>query len=131
MSEITLDGIFYRGFTADITKFRSEDHACIRRTVERLLSTETTATRPGMLLGKIQSGKTKTFLGVVALAFDNDVDVAVIITKGTKALTKQTVMRVKNDFASFIKQDRMQVFDVMEVPATLTGYELNQKIVFV
>ncbi len=131
MSELALSGHFYRGFAADTTKFRSEDHACIRRTVERLLSTETTATRPGMLLGKIQSGKTKTFLGVVALAFDNDVDVAVIITKGTKALTKQTVTRVKNDFASFIKQDRMQVFDVMEVPATLTGYELSQKIVFV
>jgi hypothetical protein len=51
--------------------------------VERLLSTETTADRPGMLLGKIQSGKTKTFLGAVALAFDNGVDIAVVITSTT------------------------------------------------
>ena len=83
-----------------------------------------------MLLGKIQSGKTKTFLGAVALAFDNAVDIAVILTKGTKALSSQTVTRVRNDFASFIAEDRLQVFDIMEVPS-LTGYELSQKLIFV
>jgi hypothetical protein len=127
---LTLDGPFYPRFTGDEARFRSEDHSCIRRTVERLLSTETTVDHPGMLLGKIQSGKTKTFLGVVALAFDNAVDVAVILTKGTRALSSQTVTRVRNDFAAFIREDRLQVFDIMEVPG-LTGYELNQKLIFV
>ena len=55
-------------------------------TVRRLLTVQTSAARPGMLLGKIQSGKTKTFLGAIALAFDNGTDIAVIMTKGTKAL---------------------------------------------
>jgi hypothetical protein len=41
-----------------------------------------------MLLGKIQSGKTKMFLGAIALGFDNGFDVAIILTKGTKALAK-------------------------------------------
>ena len=131
MPQVALNGVFYKKFTEDASKFRSEDHACIRRTVEQLLASQTTADKPGMLLGKIQSGKTKTFLGVVALAFDNDVDVAVVFTKGTKALSKQTVSRIRHDFASFVQQDMLQVFDIMEVPGSLTGYELNQKLVFV
>src|SRR5258706_9351021 len=116
MPTLILDGTFYHRFTADDRRFRSEDHACIRQTVQKLLSTETSADRPGMLLGKIQSGKTKTFLGSVALAFDNGIDVAVVLTKGTKALSKQTVARVRKDFASFISEDLLQVFDIMEVP---------------
>ncbi len=84
-----------------------------------------------MLLGKIQSGKTKTFLGAVALAFDNGFDVAIILTKGTRALTKQTLERVRREFAAFTNQDQLQVFDIMTIPGTLTGYELSQKLIFV
>lgn len=84
-----------------------------------------------MLLGKIQSGKTKTFLGIIALTFDNDFDVAIILTKGTKALAKQTLERVRKEFANFSEQDRLQIYDIMTVPSGLTGYELNQKLIFV
>jgi hypothetical protein len=31
------------------------------------------------------SRQTKTFLGIIALAFDNGFDIAIILTKGTKA----------------------------------------------
>ena len=37
----------------------------------------TSSDRPGILLGKIQSGKTRAFLGVIAEAFDNGYDIAV------------------------------------------------------
>src|SRR5437667_11886396 len=103
----------------------------MQETVERLLSVQTSAQRPGMLLGKIQSGKTKTFLGAIALAFDNGFDIAVILTKGTKALARQTLERVKREFAGFHTQDRVQIFDIMTVPHGLTGYELSQKMIFV
>ena len=73
--KLKLNGPFYLRFTADRARFQSEDHTCIRNVVTELLANETTADHPGMLLGKIQSGKTKTFLGAVALAFDNGVDV--------------------------------------------------------
>jgi hypothetical protein len=58
--------------------------------------------QPGMLLGKVRSGKTKTFMGAIALAFDNGFDVCVVLTKGTKALAKQTydlfvLRRVRNE----------------------------------
>jgi hypothetical protein len=38
---------------------------------------------------------------------------------------------VRRDFSSFVEQDRLQLFDIMTVPASLTGYELNQKLIFV
>ena len=84
-----------------------------------------------MLLGKIQSGKTRTFLGIIALAFENDFDIAVILTKGTKALAKQTLERVRDEFAPLAAHDGVQIHDIMTVPSGLTGYELSQKLVFV
>lgn len=128
MTQLVLDGPFYYRFTADPAPFRSEDHTCIRRTVGRLLSTETTADHPGMLLGKIQSGKTKTFLAAVALAFDNGVDIAVVLTKGTRALSKQTVTRVKKDFASFILQDRLGSSTALANLSTTARTRANVKV---
>lgn len=131
MPELNLAGEFYASFTARTDIYRDADKRCIEETVNRLLSKQTSAEQPGMLLGKIQSGKTKTFLGAIALAFDNGFDIAIILTKGTKALARQTLERVKRDFSSFVEQDRVQLFDIMTVPASLTGYELNQKLIFV
>lgn len=128
---INLSGDFYPIFTSDGDLYSREDHMCIERTVEKLTSIQTSNERPGMLLGKIQSGKTKTFLGVIALSFDNGFDIAIILTKGTKALARQTLQRVRRDFAPFQDQDKLQIFDIMTVPIGLTGYELNQKLIFV
>lgn len=131
MPDLNITGIFYPSFTEDAELYSEQDKLCIQRTVSRLLSIQTSAERPGMLLGKIQSGKTKTFLGAVALAFDNGFDIAIILTKGTKALTRQTLARVRREFAQFQTQDQLQIFDIMTVPTGLTGYELSQKLVFV
>jgi len=128
---LNLNGQFYPRFVADSVLYGSEDQACIENTVERLRSVETSASRPGMLLGKIQSGKTKTFLAIIALAFDNGFDVAVVLTKGTKALTRQTLQRIRTDFAVVHERDALQIYDIMTVPGGLTGYELNQKLIFV
>jgi hypothetical protein len=126
-----LTGTFFPRFTADRNRYSPEDLACIQQTVERLQSVQTSAERPGMLLGKIQSGKTKSFLGTIALGFDNGFDVAIILTKGTKALARQTLSRVRREFAPFHAEDRLQIHDIMTVPAGLTGYELRQKLIFV
>lgn len=104
----------------------------IEETVKKLAdqNISTSTRKPGILLGKIQSGKTRAFLGVIARAFDRDYGMAVILTKGTKSLTRQTLSRVKKDFEEFIRADEIQVFDVMTVP-DLTPYELSQKIIFI
>ncbi|WP_235219585.1 MULTISPECIES: Z1 domain-containing protein [Paenibacillus] len=91
----------------------------------------TSIDHPGMLLGKIQSGKTRTFLGVMTLAFDNKYDIVVILTKGTKALAQQTLERLKVEFKGMMDQDLIQIFDIMVFPNNLTKYELDQKLVFV
>ena len=64
-----------------------------------------------MLLGKIQSApkKTRAFIGVIGLAFDEGYDLVVVLTKGErKALTKQTYERLYQEFdehGKFIEND--------------------------
>jgi hypothetical protein len=125
------NGTFYGPFVHNTEFYGPEDKRCIEQTVEHLLRAETSTQHPGMLLGKIQSGKTKTFLAVMGLAFDNGFDIAIVLTKGTKALTKQTVERVRRQFAAEQEQDLLQVFDIMAMPPNLTGYELDQKLVII
>lgn len=128
---LNLTGAFYPAFTSGNPRYSDADRTCITDTVRRLLTVQTSADRPGVLLGKIQSGKTKTFLGAVALAFDNGTDIAIVLTKGTKALARQTLERVRREFAVFTGQDQLQVHDIMTVPSGLTGWELDQKLIFV
>ncbi len=128
-------GAFYPGFLAKRRGldpvYSPEDQHVIKSTVTRLLAQPTTAKHPGILLGKIQSGKTKTFLGVTALAFDNGYDIAVILTKPTTALAKQTYKRVHKDFADYIEADQAKAYDILELPERLTQFELNQKLILI
>ncbi len=107
-----------------------ELRAKVEEVVEQLQKQGTSTNRPGILLGKVQSGKTRAFLGVIARAFDRGYDVAVILTKGTKSLAEQTLSRVKEDFREFIAADQVEVFDILAVPE-LTPYELTHKLIFV
>lgn len=86
---------------------------------------------PLMMLGKIQSGKTRAFTGLMALAFDNKFDMVFILTKNSKALVKQTYRRMKWEFKEFIIANEVEVFDIMKVLEGLTNYELDKKIVVV
>jgi len=102
--------------------------AKVEETVGRLCD-ETTSTRtPGMLLGKIQSGKTRAFLGIIARCFDRGYDVAVILTKGAKPLSRQTLTRVRDDFREM--SDDVYAYDIMALPE-LTPWELSRKLIFV
>jgi Z1 domain-containing protein/RAD3-like DEAD/DEAH box helicase len=103
----------------------------MERTVDKLLACETGADRPGILLGKIQSGKTRAFIGVMALAFDRDYDIAIILTKGTKALARQTYERLRKDFCKFLESDQVKIVDVMHLPQNFRKFELQQKLIIV
>lgn len=128
---LNLTGAIYPTFIEHGKWYQADDLVCIQRVVTKLRDVQTSGERPGMLLGKIQSGKTKTFLGAVALAFDNGFDIAIILTKGTKALTRQTLARVNRDFVQFRDRDQLQIYDIMAMPDGLTGYELSQRVVIV
>jgi hypothetical protein len=107
-----------------------ELRAAVEKVVGQLQKEATSTKRPGILLGRVQSGKTRAYLGVIARAFDKGYDVAVILTKGTKSLAEQTLSRVKDDFVEFEAADQIAVFDIFSVPE-LTPYELTHKLVFV
>ncbi|NUU61095.1 Z1 domain-containing protein [Paenibacillus agri] len=129
ISTLDMKGSFFT-YLNEKNKYSVEMIKCMERTVQKLLDTETTLDRPGMLLGKIQSGKTRTFLGVMSLAYDNGYDVVIILTKGTKALSQQTLERLKAEFKDLNEEDKIQIFDIMVLP-TLTRYERHQKLAFV
>ncbi|MBV8647851.1 Z1 domain-containing protein [Paludibacterium sp.] len=104
---------------------------CVHNTVAQLLSQPTDARKPGMLLGKIQSGKTRAFLGVIAESFDKGFDVAVVLTKGTKTLAKQTVNRISKEFFIFREAEQLAVYDIMSIP-DLADWEIDeQKLVII
>jgi hypothetical protein len=84
-----------------------------------------------MLLGKIQSGKTRAFIGIIALAFDEGYDMAIVLTKGTKALTQQTYERLRRDFRAFLDADRIKICDIMHLPQSFRKFELQQKLIIV
>jgi hypothetical protein len=113
---------------------RKDDSAlaqCIENVTTQLDTISTTGGQPGMLLGKIQSGKTGAFIGVIARSFDCGFNVAVVLTKGTKTLSAQTVARLSRDFQELIDEDEVLVLDIMKLPGKLTRNELRRKIVVV
>jgi hypothetical protein len=130
---LDVKGPFYSGFLEKKRDgnpaYGADEQACIENTVAKLKRAD--ANKPIILLGKIQSGKTKSFLGITALAFDNEYEIAVILTKPTTALAKQTCKRVTKEFAEFLESDQVKVYDILELPERLTQFELNQKLIFV
>lgn len=104
--------------------------SCIKGVVDKFNSSETNEGKPGMLLGKIQSGKTKTFIGVIAKAFDEGYGVCIVLTKGTNVLAEQTFKRLYAVFEPFIREDEVHVYDIMSMP-TLTAYIRDQHLIVV
>ena len=98
-----------------------EKKQCIENTVNQLLEEGSHAEEPGLLLGKIQCGKTDTFEDIIGLAFDKGIDVCIVLTKGTKPLAQQTIMRMKKDYRFFKASDDLKqnvtinIFDIMDV----------------
>lgn len=130
-SSLNLAGEFYPTYRAKNPGFTPETFACAERTVEQLLHTATTSDHPGMLLGKVQSGKTRTFISIMALAFDNGFDIAIVLSKNSRALIEQTTKRLSTEFGDFVNDGELEVYDIMHAPAEFSEYELESKLVFV
>ncbi|ENY8312805.1 TPA: hypothetical protein KNJ64_001283 [Clostridioides difficile] len=120
---MNLDGKFYKK-RIDSNEYTLEQKECIEESIQVL---EGLKNEPLMMLGKIQSGKTKTFIGTIALGFDNGYDLAVVLTKGTNALSQQTLSRMKYEF----KGEHVRIFDIMSMPNNLSLFELKQKMIII
>ncbi len=127
----SLSGLFYTTYKAANPSFSPATFRCAEETVGELLSTATTSEKPGMLLGKVQSGKTRTFISILALAFDNGFDVAVVLSKNSRALIEQTAKRLGSEFKMFIDDGELEIYDIMHAPASFGAFELDSKLVFV
>ncbi|SFJ75695.1 Z1 domain-containing protein [Halobacillus dabanensis] len=130
MENITTKGAFFQHLNQK-NQYKQPARECMFRTMTKLQDMETSEHRPGMLLGKIQSGKTRTFIGVMGLAYDNGFDMVVLLTKGTNALVKQTYARLQEEFEPLIEHDAIRVYDIMTMPDNLRKYETSQKLALI
>src|SRR5258707_11249436 len=89
---------FYAAYKAANASFNPDTFSCAEEATAELLEQATTSDHPGMLLGKVQSGKTRTFISILARAFDNGFDFAIVLSKNSKALIEQTEKRLKSEF---------------------------------
>ncbi len=111
---------------------------CVEEAVDLLLEEGPEAEKPGLLLGKIQCGKTDTFEDIIGLAFDKGIDIAIVLTKGTNPLVEQTVLRMKEDYRHFKPsptndpRTTIRVYDIMKKWDNITQATIEKsKIVFV
>ncbi len=112
---------------------------CIEQTIDHLISPQNPdedTSIPGLLLGRIQSGKTRAFIGVMALAFDKGFDACIVLTKPDDGLVAQTKARLEDEFKYFLddtipcKQNIIYVHDVNK-NTTLSPGQLQCKNIFV
>ena len=111
---------------------------CIEETVDKLMNPAKRFSQhdPGLLLGKIQSGKTRAFVGIIGLMFDKGIDIAIVLTKGTKALAQQTRTRMEDEFSAFASRSTLglpliEVSDILNRRNGFTHRELNNKNIII
>jgi hypothetical protein len=126
-----LSGEFYPVYKKQNPSFNPATFVCAEETVEKLLEAATTSDHPGILLGKVQSGKTRTFISILALAFDNGFDIAVVLSKNSKALIEQTAKRLKSEFKIFVDDEDLAIYDIMSAPEKFSNFELESKLILV
>jgi hypothetical protein len=131
---LRLDGATYQAFRNTLEMQRkpqtAETERCSHELLEKL-SARTSSEHPGLLLGKVQSGKTRAFVGAIAIGFDNGYDVAIVLTKGTIALATQTFKRLSGDLHPAIDLYQVLIFDALRLPDQLTEWERSKKLIFV
>jgi hypothetical protein len=122
---------FYPSYKAANPSFSSDTFSCAEETTAELLKQATTSEHPGMLLGKVQSGKTRTFISILALAFDSGFDIAIVLSKNSKALIEQTSKRLNSEFSMFTDDGELDIYDIMHAPNSFGAFELDSKLIFV
>ena len=128
---MNLTGDFYPKYKAENSDFNPETFQCAENTVSRILATATTSEHPGMLLGKVQSGKTRAFISILALGFDNGFDIAIVLSKNSRPLIEQTYKRLRAEFSEFVEDGDLEIYDIMHAPDTFSAFELDSKLIFV
>lgn len=81
--------------------------------------------KTGIVIGKVQSGKTSNFISITALAFDNGYNVVVVLGGTKKPLVKQNRERIKEYFAT---AKEVLVLDTTDFRDELTSKKIQRFI---
>lgn len=79
--------------------------------------------KTGIVIGKVQSGKTSNFISIIALAFDNNYDIVIVLGGTKKPLVKQNRDRIKEYFAA---TKDILVLDTTDFKDQLTAQKMHQ-----
>lgn len=83
--------------------------------------------RTGIVIGKVQSGKTSNFISVLALAFDNQYNLAIVLGGNKLPLLKQNTERIRSYFQN-ISEDRIVILSTKENAQLLNADNISQFI---
>ena len=135
-SAITDDEFIFSTMKAHNKFMTSEKENVVREMADQLLTEGPKAEQPCLLLGKVQCGKTDTFENIIALCFDKGIEIAIVMTKGTNMLTKQTIKRLNKDFKPFKDKNTygqkaiVDIIDILDLykKGGLTEFQMNDPI---
>lgn len=80
----------------------------------------------GIVIGKVQSGKTSNFISVLALAFDNGYDIAIVLGGNTLDLLKQNASRITSAF--HVDSDKLTVLKTNDNKALINPARIKDFI---
>lgn len=81
--------------------------------------------KTGIVIGKVQSGKTSNFIALTALAFDNGYNLAVVLGGTTKPLVQQNRDRIQQYFET---TKEVLVLDTVDYLSEITSNKIRQFI---
>lgn len=78
----------------------------------------------GIVIGKVQSGKTSNFISLISLAFDNKYDITIVLGGTKKPLLKQNSDRIKEYFADV--KDSVNILNTNDNRDYLNEHDITQ-----
>lgn len=83
--------------------------------------------KTGIIIGKVQSGKTSNFISLMALAFDNCYDIIVVLGGTKKILLGQNINRIRSYFEN-VDQDKLVILATNQNESILNPSTITQFI---
>lgn len=83
--------------------------------------------KTGIIIGKVQSGKTSNFISLMALAFDNCYNIIVVLGGTKKILLSQNINRIRSYFEN-VDQDKLVILATNQNESILNSSTITQFI---
>lgn len=132
--EILMDGFFRSNVEKQMLTdgMSSEATETVFSNAARILShcpnptTHEALAETGIVIGKVQSGKTSNFISVLALAFDNGYNIAIVLGGNTLELLKQNADRIGESF--HVKTERLTILKTNDNKSLINPYRIKEFI---